>query len=105
MQGRRNDVLVSKRGRPLHSMAVKHVLEHWPAIRRFTAIQDCEGRLNVKLESPSGIPDSLVSELRSRLVELLDGYSVELQVVEQIPGNLAGKHRWIMSELSGTQRA
>ncbi len=100
VQGRSNDMLISKSGKCLHPMAVKHVLEHWPEIRRFTAKQSIGGDMKVTLETNELLSDGLVTSLRSRLESILDGYSVEMELVDAIPGNLAGKHRWIISDLA-----
>ena len=104
IQGRSNDMLVSQTGRRLHAMSIKHTLEHYPQIRRFTATQNNEGDLKVILEMNEGLSDKLHKILQSTFVEMLDGYPVAIQVVERIPGNSAGKHRWIRSELSESTR-
>lgn len=98
IQGRSNDMLVSQTGRRLHAMSIKHTLEHYPEIRRFTASQSREGNLCVLLEMNDGLSNSLRRTLQSQLVEMLDGYQVAIEVVDRIPGNVAGKHCWIRSE-------
>lgn len=105
VQGRHNDMLVSQSGRRLHSMAVKHVIESWPGVRRFTARQDASGDLRVTLETPQGLAQHALGSLRQQLMTLLDGYAVDIDAVDRIPGNLAGKHRWIISELAALRPA
>lgn len=107
--GRCNDFLVARDGRLVHSLAVKHVLEHHNPIRRFCANQDATGRLRVTLEveSPASEgPSSSVLPLESigqKLTTMLDGYPVEVTTSDRIAGNLAGKHRWVTSELIDTR--
>jgi phenylacetate-CoA ligase len=101
--GRSNDWLIGKHGRKLHSMAVKHTLEDWPQIRRFTVLQKRCGDLQVVLETPDCISETLLGTLRTRLEEMLEGYHVEMKTVDFLPGNLAGKHRWIVSELAARE--
>ena len=103
IHGRANDILVTGSGRRLHSMAVKHVLEHWPEVRRFTARQNHSGKLSVVLETPERVSDQLVSTLRGKLESIMEGYDVDVATTEAIPGNLAGKHRWIISDLAAKQ--
>lgn len=98
IQGRANDLLVTQTGKRLHSMALKHELEQWHQIRRFSATQKRDGDLVIQLESNDLISRSLLCSLQTKLESLLEGYSVTIQCVERIPGNLAGKHRWIVSE-------
>lgn len=105
VQGRRNDLLVSQSGRRLHSMAIKHVLEHWPQVRRFSAQQAASGDLHVLMEANENLDNKLKGQLCRRLERMLEGFSVEIEVVERIPGNLAGKHRWIVSERIPTRAA
>jgi phenylacetate-CoA ligase len=96
--GRRNDMVVSQSGRLVHSLGIKHVFEHCPGVRRFRAHQDAEGGLAVTVEASEGArPDT--AEARRQLVELLEGYPVHIEV-GAIPGTLAGKHRWVVSDLA-----
>ena len=103
IHGRANDILITGSGRRLHSMAVKHVLEHWPEVRRFTARQNQSGKLSVILETPDRVSDQLVGTLRGKLETIMEGYDVDVETTDVIPGNLAGKHRWIISELAAKQ--
>ena len=106
IHGRSNDFLIGKNGRRLHSMAVKHKLEHWPQIRRFTVSQNRGGELTVVVEpQPSAsVSSALLSSLKSEIQEMLEGYPVKVESVSQLSGNLAGKHRWIVSELAQMER-
>jgi len=98
IQGRKNDMLLSQTGRRLHAMSIKHTLEHYPEIRRFTAHQHQAGDLDVVLETNDPIAASLRSSLQKQFVDMLDGYPVTIREVKTIPGNIAGKHRWIISD-------
>jgi phenylacetate-CoA ligase len=102
--GRRNDMLLSRSGRTVHSLAVKHVLEHYDSIRRFRAHQDCDGRLLVTIETLD--QDHLsVATLEEQFVQLLEGYPAQVQLTDSIPGTLAGKHRWVISDLVARHQA
>jgi phenylacetate-CoA ligase len=96
--GRRNDMVVGRSGRLVHSQGIKHVFEHCPGVRRFRAYQNVEGELFVTVEALAAAPDT--SEARKQLYELLEGYPVSIDVVGALPGTLAGKHRWIVSDLA-----
>jgi phenylacetate-CoA ligase len=98
VQGRANDHLVGMHGKKLHSMALKHALECWPDIRRFHAYQDRDGHLKITLETPHGISAKLVRQLENHLTDLIEGFPVEIRTLPLIAGNLAGKHRWIVSD-------
>lgn len=97
IMGRQNDMLRSRSGRLVHSLSVKHALEHYDNVRRFRAHQDDTGKLNLLVESGSGSIDK--PHIREQLESLLDGFPVEVAEVEAMPNNSAGKHRWVISEL------
>lgn len=103
IQGRSNDWLIGKNGRKLHSMAVKHRLERWPEIRRFTVWQRSGGDVRVVIEPQALLrfPEKLVASLRLEIQEMLEGFPVEIETVTHVPVNRAGKHRWIVSDLAG----
>jgi phenylacetate-CoA ligase len=97
--GRRNDMVVGRSGRLVHSQGIKHVFEHCPGVRRFRAVQNVEGELLVTVESVCTVPPD-TTEARRQLHDLLEGYPVNIEVVDALPGTLAGKHRWIVSDLA-----
>jgi phenylacetate-CoA ligase len=98
--GRINDLVVSRSGRFVHSLGIKHVLEPHPGVRRFRAHQEIGGRLNVLLEQddPLRMPD--IKKIEVQLKDLLEGYAVSVAIVDEMPCTPAGKHRWIVSELA-----
>jgi phenylacetate-CoA ligase len=100
VEGRNNDVVVSRSGRLVHSMGIKHILEYCPGVRRFRARQDERGGLSVLVEvaEGSGPPDTATAA--RQLHELLEGYPVTVEAVVALPGTLAGKHRWVVSDLA-----
>ncbi|MEM8670734.1 MAG: hypothetical protein AAGG48_24620 [Planctomycetota bacterium] len=96
--GRQNDALIAQSGRQVHSIAVKHVLEHYSQIRRFCAHQTELGdlRVTVETDTPDAVP---FGNIQKKLSSMLEGYRVSIATVDQIPGNLAGKHRWVISDM------
>ncbi|MEL6895207.1 MAG: hypothetical protein AAFP90_03815 [Planctomycetota bacterium] len=107
--GRNNDVLVSRNGRTWHSMAIKHLFENFDGVRRFRAHQHEDGSLTVLVETPErlmggmqkGQSKGLLPDFQAvekQLRQMLDGFPVTLEFTDKIEGNLAGKHRWIVSD-------
>lgn len=101
--GRRNDVLVSRSGRLVHSLGIKHVFEHCPGVRRFRAHQSAGGELDVTVERASRDMRLDTAEAERQLRSLLEDFPVRVEVVEALPPTPAGKHRWIVSELAEKQ--
>jgi phenylacetate-CoA ligase len=101
--GRRNDVLVSRSGRLVHSLGIKHVFEHCPGVRRFRAHQGVSGELAVTLETGDQNTRLDTTGAERQLRELLEDYPIHIEVVESLPPTLAGKHRWVVSDLAEKQ--
>lgn len=101
--GRSNDIVISRSGRCVHSMGVKHVFENLSGVRRFCAHQKIDGKLHVQLEltHPRATVDTVKAE--QRLSKLLEGYPATVEIVECISCSPAGKHRWIISDLAQVQ--
>ena len=85
VEGRRNDLLVSRIGRFVHSMAVKHVFENCPGVRRFRAHQNPSGALFILVEPASPHARLDTSQTERQLRDLLEGYPITLQMVASIP--------------------
>ena len=100
IDGRNDDVLVTKGGRILHPTSLDRVFEgtRYPSVQSYQIHQDARGALfvNVILNS-----NSLDSKRMAREFEaLLEGYPVHVAVVEQFLPTAGGKHRAIRSELA-----
>lgn len=97
LAGRANDLLYSRCGTVVHSMAIKHTLESHPAVRRFRATQEMDGRLIVELETDENDAEAFAEE-KQRLAEWLDGFPVHIVLTPQLPPSQSGKLRWIQSK-------
>ena len=104
VSGRSNDLLISRSGRFVHPLAVKHALESLNHVRRFRAHQDDKGDVRLELETTASIDKGQYANAISRLSSLLEGYEVSVHAVNELEGNRAGKHRWVTSALTGTNR-
>lgn len=96
--GRQNDLILSRSGRYLHPAPIEALFEHDPAVRRYRVKQETDGSvlLSIELKDPAVRPDTV--RLRSQIQELVEGYPVALEFVDELPRTPAGKHRWIASE-------
>lgn len=94
LAGRENDLMISKSGRSIHSMAIKHTIENYPNVRRFRAIQQEDGSLNVEVETE--VTDlSQFERCAEMLKDWLDGFPVHLKLSRELSSSESGKHRWI----------
>ena len=100
VQGRDNDIIFSRDGKLLHSMAVKHIVENYFGENRFLAVQDESGALEITIESEHELPSKKQNRLLADMEKRLDGFPVTVTTAAVIPGNLAGKHRWIIGKMA-----
>ena len=102
--GRNNDLLLSRTGRFLHPSRFETIMKlAHPAIRRFRLHQQSEGQLVAWLEMETPSVSWNQKDLQKKLEDLLEGYPVEVRVVDKMPATAAGKHRWILSDLLNKQ--
>jgi len=99
--GRQTDFVVATDGRIMHALALIYVLRAVAGVGEFKIIQHAPDRLEVLL-----VPDAdwnaetggaqVIAGLRERLGAEL---AVELRLVEQIPPEASGKHRYVVSHV------
>jgi len=98
--GRDIDLVKSRTGNVVHTAAIAALLQHYHDIRRFQVCQERNGAVAVQLEVNDPASFRVTSGLRNQLVDFVDGYPVTISVVDTIPSNTGGKHRWSLSELA-----
>jgi phenylacetate-CoA ligase len=98
--GRQTDFVVAADGRVMHALAVIYVLRAVPGIAQFKCIQHALDRMEVQI-----VPDAswnetarhaVVAGLQARLGEALN---VELRLLDEIPPEASGKHRYVVSHV------
>jgi phenylacetate-CoA ligase len=98
--GRKNDILLTGAGRPLHPLRFEFLFgfELASAVRRYRVHQNSEGAVSVLVEAVTPVPARQFAKLQRELDTLLEGYPVHLEVVDALP-ELQRKHFWTTSEL------
>jgi phenylacetate-CoA ligase len=98
--GRQTDFVVAADGRVMHALAVIYVLRAVPGIAQFKCVQHSIERMEVQI-----VPDArwneaarnaVVAGLHARLGEAL---KVELRMLDEIPPEASGKHRYVVSHV------
>ncbi|HWR76840.1 MAG TPA: phenylacetate--CoA ligase family protein [Thiobacillus sp.] len=98
--GRQTDFVVAADGRVMHALAVIYVLRAVPGIAQFKCIQHALDRMEVQI-----VPDAdwneaargaVVAGLRARLGDALQ---VDLRMLDDIPPEASGKHRYVVSHV------
>jgi phenylacetate-CoA ligase len=98
LAGRTEDLLVTRTGAYLHWTHLEALFKYQAqSVRRYHVRQHRDGRLTVHVELNDGAHfDAAV--LRQTISELVEGFPVQVEIVDELPPTRAGKHRAIVSE-------
>jgi phenylacetate-CoA ligase len=98
--GRQTDFVVAADGRVMHALAVIYVLRAVPGIARFKCIQHALDRMEVQIvpeaDWSEAAREAVVAGLRARLGDALQ---VDLRMLDDIPPEASGKHRYVVSHV------
>lgn len=98
--GRQTDFVVAADGRVMHALAVIYVLRAVPGIAQFKCIQHALDRMEVQIvpnaEWNEAAHAAVVAGLRARLGDALH---VEVRMLDDIPPEASGKHRYVVSHV------
>ena len=104
ISGRDNDLVLSKRGRPIHSSHFEAIFKQPRlGIRRYRVHQQTSGQLTVLLEADPTATAGVLAELKTSLAELTEGQPIEVELIEELPATASGKHRFVVSDLARQQ--
>jgi len=98
--GRQTDFVVAADGRVMHALAVIYVLRAVAGIAQFKCIQHALDRMEVQIVADArwneAARNAVVAGLHARLGEAL---KVELRMLDEIPPEASGKHRYVVSHV------
>jgi phenylacetate-CoA ligase len=98
--GRQTDFVVAADGRVMHALAVIYVLRAVPGIAQFKCVQHAIDRMEVMIVPDAHWNDAashaVVAGLRARLGDTL---RVEVRMLDEIPPEASGKHRYVVSHV------
>jgi phenylacetate-CoA ligase len=98
--GRQTDFVVAADGRVMHALAVIYVLRAVSGIAQFKCVQHAVDRMEVQI-----VPDASWNETARKAVvtglqaRLGDALKVELRMLDDIPPEASGKHRYVVSHV------
>lgn len=99
--GRQTDYVVAADGRVMHALALIYVLRAVPGIVQFKCIQHTVQALEVQLVTDAqwneAAQQAVISGLRARLGPEVE---IRLQLLEDIPPEKSGKHRYVVSHVN-----
>ncbi|RME41142.1 MAG: phenylacetate--CoA ligase family protein [Caldilineae bacterium] len=99
--GRVSEFLVTAEGQFVHSTFLARIFRQRPAVVRFQVYQPDKEHLHIQLVLKEEVPAPWFEETRQALQEHFgSAMQISLQAVEDIPLTPAGKHRFVISEVS-----
>ena len=103
IQGRSTDFVVAQDGTVMHGLALIYVLRDIPGVARFKIVQESLDLTRVWVESNAEFDSSISREtitagLKARLGQTVE---VDVQMVEMLPAEKSGKHRYVSSKIVG----
>jgi len=98
VDGRTNDLLITRGGRLLSPFLVETLFDQIPGLCRYRVVQERDGSLNILVEMMEGGASFDAAGLEKRLIHLVEGYPVKMNVVRGMLCLPSGKHCWIFSE-------
>ena len=98
--GRSNDLIVSGSGRFVHATLLYEIIEYEKAVRYYRLHQRADGSVRVAIQLKESGASLNADKLQRKIAGALQGRAVELEVVDLLPPSPAGKHRWIVSDLT-----
>ena len=103
IQGRSTDFVVAEDGTVMHGLALIYVLRDIPGVARFKIVQESLELTRVWVEpnadfDASASLETIVAGLKARLGQSVD---IDVQMVEMLPAEKSGKHRYVSSKVIG----
>lgn len=103
IQGRSTDFVVAEDGTVMHGLALIYVLRDIPGVARFKIVQESLALTrvwvepNVDFDSSTSL-ETIAAGLKARLGQTVE---VDVQMVEMLPAEKSGKHRYVSSKVVG----
>ena len=97
--GRTTDMLVNGRGESFHGEYFTHLFYHQPGVRQFQVVQTDPTQLTFALVTDAHFDPALMDRLTAQIHEFMGPISIEWQLVDHIPPQPSGKHRFTISHV------
>lgn len=98
--GRQTDFVVARDGRVMHALAVIYVLRAVPGVAQFKCIQHTVDWMEVQVVPGPGWCETHRHSIETGLqARLGPDFRVDLQLVDEIPPEASGKHRYVVSHV------
>lgn len=101
VQGRTTDFVVAADGTVMHGLALIYSVREEPGIERFKIVQESLARTRVLVVPSPAFDPAAVGRIRAAFKRRLGGeVDVSVEVVDDIPPERSGKHRYVVSRVA-----
>lgn len=100
--GRDDDCLIARGGRIVHATSIDELFENDSSVRGYRVHQNAGGAVDVMLTLNDARFDR--AALARELADRVDGFTVNIKVVDRLPQTQAGKHRLVTSDIAISTR-
>jgi len=98
--GRSTDFIIKQDGTILHALAVIYVLRAIEGVESFKIIQHSTDELEVQVVTNLLWKERAQQEITEQLQQRLGAVSININILETIPPEKSGKHRYVVSHVS-----
>jgi phenylacetate-CoA ligase len=99
IQGRTTDFVVAGDGTVMHGLALVYVVRDLPAIRKFKIVQESIEHTRVLLAVDPEFDRDNVERIRAGMAQRLGNQvRIDIEMVEDIPAEVSGKYRYVVSK-------
>lgn len=99
--GRSNDYFMLPSGKRIYAFALRHILRDIPGISQYQMIQQKKDKVRINIVKDEDFSSDTIFEIEENCKHILeDNITIEINIVEGIPGSTTGKFHAIKSELN-----
>lgn len=100
LEGRSTDFLRLPNGRVMHALAIIYPLREMEGLSRFRVVQHADHSVTIEAVVAPALRDPARRIVERVRPVLGDGLPVDVRVLDELPPNPAGKHRYVVSHVA-----
>ena len=100
IEGRAFDFIVTPSGKVFSGGLLMIIMREIPGVAQYKVVQETKDKFSVWIvKDPHSFSSDPISQVQEQIKKHLGDVKVDVEVVEDIPKDKSGKHRWIVSKV------